>query len=104
VHGCAAYFFTFEGLEGLENKRKIFAALGKNFLVKDQTVRIEANEWLVPIEKAYPELEKEYNRLELNKNLSVEARSEAFASLITLWGDRRGSNPHRRDHNPVLYH
>ncbi len=78
---------------GLDKKREIFAALGQNFLVKDQEVHITPNEWLVPIEKAYPALLAEYNRLELDKTLSVEARNAAFAQLILTWGGRWDSNP-----------
>jgi len=70
----------------LEKKREIFAALGWNFSIKDKIVIIKANDWFVPIEKAYPELEAEYRRLELQKYLSAEARNAAFASLILRWG------------------
>jgi site-specific DNA recombinase len=74
-------------LGGLDKKREIFAALGWNFLIKDRKVIIEANEWFMPIEKAYPALEAEFNRLELQKYLSAEARNAAFAHLILSWGD-----------------
>ncbi len=77
----------------LNKKREIFSALGSNFSVKDQKVRIEANEWLVPIEKAYPELELEYNRLELDKTLDTATRNERFAELILSWGAYWESNP-----------
>ena len=79
--------------KGKDKKREIFAALGQNFSVKDQEVHIIPNEWFVPIEKAYPSLLEEYNRLELDKNLSVEARNAAFAQLILSWGAYRDSNP-----------
>jgi hypothetical protein len=71
---------------GLDKKREIFAALGQNFLVKDKQVSITANEWFVPIEKAYPALEAEYKRLELDKNLTDTTRNAAFAQLILSWG------------------
>jgi len=70
----------------LERKREIFSALGWNFSIKDKIVRIVANDWFVPIEKAYPELEAEYRRLELQKYLTAEARNAAFAQLILTWG------------------
>jgi hypothetical protein len=70
----------------LERKREIFSALGWNFSIKDKIVRIVANDWFVPIEKAYPELEAEYRRLELQKYLTAEARNAAFAHLILSWG------------------
>ncbi len=80
-------------LGGLDKKREIFSALGQNFSVKDQEIHITPNEWFVPIEKAYPALQAEYNRLELDKNLSVEARNAAFAQLILSWGAYWESNP-----------
>lgn len=70
----------------LNEKREIFAALGQNFSVKDKEVHIVRNEWFVPIEKAYPELEAEYNRLELDKNLTDTMRNELLAQLILSWG------------------
>lgn len=77
----------------LEKKREIFSALGQNFSVKDKKAHITPNEWFVPIEKAYPSLLEEYNRLELDKNLDTARRSERFAQLILDWGDYRELNP-----------
>ena len=70
----------------LEKKREIYSALGQNFSVKDKKIHITPNEWFVPIEKAYPALEAEYKRLELDKNLTVETRNACFAQLILTWG------------------
>ena len=85
-------------LGGLDRKREIFSALGQNFSVKDQEVHITPNEWFVPIEKAYPELETEYKRLELDKTLDTATRNAAFAQLILSWGGYRESNPDRKLH------
>ncbi len=85
----------------LEKKREIYSALGQNYLVKDKEIHITRNEWFVPIEKAYPALEEEYNRLELDKNLSVATRNELFAQLILSWGGYRESNPNYRYHKPM---
>lgn len=82
----------------LEKKREIYSALGWNFLVKDQKVHITPNEWFVPIEKAYPALEAEYNRLELDKTLDTATRNERLAQLILTWGAYRGSNPNCEFH------
>jgi hypothetical protein len=84
----------------LDEKREILSALGQNFLVKDKEVHITANEWFVPIEKAYPELEAEFNRVELDKTLTVSMRSEYFSQLILSWGAYRELNPNRRFHKP----
>ncbi|MEN9605010.1 MAG: hypothetical protein RJB39_695 [Candidatus Parcubacteria bacterium] len=72
--------------DDIDKKREILSALGQNFSMKDKEIVITPNEWFVPIEKAYPALETEYNRLELNKNLTIEARNIAFAQLIVSWG------------------
>lgn len=73
-------------LGDLNKKREIFSALGQNFSVKDKKLHITPNEWFVPIEKAYPALETEYKRLELDKNLSIEARNAHLSQLILTWG------------------
>ena len=77
----------------IQKKRELFAALGQNYVLKDKIVSIEASEWLMPIEKAYPALEAEFNRLELDKHLSKSTYNEEIASLILTWGGYRESNP-----------
>ncbi|HNY97644.1 MAG TPA: hypothetical protein PKM84_00780, partial [Candidatus Pacearchaeota archaeon] len=73
-------------LGGIEKKREIFSALGQNFSLKDKKIHITPNEWFVPIEKAYPMLEAEYKRVELDKSLTETMRKELFAKLILSWG------------------
>lgn len=70
----------------LQKKKEILLSLGQNFIIKDKKLLIEANEWLQPIEKGYPVLEKEYTKVRTNKNLSTEAKTEALTSVITQWG------------------
>ncbi len=71
---------------GLDKKKEIFSALGQNFSLKDKKLHITPNEWFVPVEKAYPALEAEYKRVELDKNLTTKTRNTALASLILDWG------------------
>ncbi|MCF7898878.1 MAG: recombinase family protein [Candidatus Pacebacteria bacterium] len=80
-------------LGDLNRKREMFSALGQNFLVKDKKIHIEPNEWFVPIEKAYPSLLLEYNRLELDKTLDATSRNERFAQIILTWCAYRDLNP-----------
>lgn len=75
----------------IKKNREIVNALGLNFSLKDKELKVNKADWLIPIEKAYPELEAEYNRLELDKALGNKEKSEAFASLILNWGDYRES-------------
>lgn len=82
----------------LEQKREILTALGSNFAIKDKELNVTNNFWLVPIEKAYPELEAEYRRIELDKTLTNTKRNEALASIRTRWGAYRDSNPNRECH------
>ena len=49
-----------------------------------QAIFIEPNEWFVPIEKAYPSLLSEYNRLELDKTLDNTSRNEQYVKLFSL--------------------
>lgn len=80
-------------LGGLDRKREIFAALGQNFLIKEKKVAVEANKWLIPIQKTYPELEAEYKRLELNKKLSTKQKERVLSSIILRWQPYGESNP-----------
>ena len=76
----------------LNDKREILTALGQNFSINTKKLTIQKNSWLVPIEKAYPELEARYKRLEPEKNLAVEERNAALASIRSDWGPREESN------------
>ncbi len=49
---------------------------------------MESIEWLVPIEKEYPFLEKEYQRLELMKKSNIKAKTETYNSIRTHWLDK----------------
>ena len=71
---------------GLDKKREIFSGLGQNFWIKDKKVSIEANEWFVPIEIAYPELKARFERLELDKSMDTTTKNATLAQLILEWG------------------
>lgn len=73
-------------------RREILSALGQNFTVKDRKISIEANLWFQPIEEGYPELEKEYLKLELGKMPIDTKQKEAIASIRTRWLRRQDSN------------
>ena len=77
---------------GLELKKEILMALGKTPTIKDGILKIEPNEWLVPIIKDYPKLEKEYLGLELTKVGSGNTQKEALASIRKRWYTARDSN------------
>lgn len=62
-------------------------AIQFNFLIKYRKLYITPNEWFVPIEKAYPALEAEFNRLELDESLDIVKKNEQLAHLILEWGD-----------------
>jgi len=66
----------------MEMKKSILAAIGSNFILKDGKLVIQGNKWLEPIKKAYPALEKEYQRLELNKKPLNKAKTELLNSVI----------------------
>lgn len=84
----------------LQDKREILNSLGLNFSLKDRELYINKADWLIPIEKAYPSLKIEFDRLELDKTLTVQEKNDAFASLILDWGDYRELNPNCRYHKP----
>ena len=78
-------FITAKGKEGLELKKEILLALGKTPVMTDKKLFIEPNEWLVEIKNDYPELEKQYLGLELDKTLTTKAKTEAFTSVRAQW-------------------
>jgi site-specific DNA recombinase len=70
---------------GLEPKKEILLALGQNPIIKGGKLVFEANEWLQPIEKGYPALEKAYLRLEPAKIGQNKAKTRALASVRARW-------------------
>lgn len=77
---------------GLEPKKEILMALGKNPIMTGETLVIEPNEWLIPIKNEYPALETEYLRLEPSKMPMNKTKTEALASVRTRWLRRPDSN------------
>lgn len=70
---------------GLKEKKEILIGLGSNQTIKDGIFTIQAHEWLQPIKNDYPELEKEYLRLEPTKGRTSKAKTRALASVRTRW-------------------
>ncbi len=67
-------------------------ALGENYTLKDKKVLIPVNECLKVIEKRYPVIEKEYNRLELENKLNPKRQNTSFEVLRPLLRDRPDLN------------
>ena len=70
---------------GLELKKEILLTLGNIPTIKDQTLHIEPEKWLVPIQNGYPGLEAEYLRLEPRNMLIIKEQTEAIASIRSRW-------------------
>ncbi len=51
----------------LEVKRSILLGMGQNPTVYDGKVQIIPNDWFVPIQKSYPQLESQYVRVKTAK-------------------------------------
>jgi len=71
---------------GLQTKREIFSALGQNFSIINKKLLLNKNEWFIPIEKAYPELKKRFDALELDKTLTEQERNRRIRLIISDWG------------------
>ncbi|OGQ05763.1 MAG: hypothetical protein A2W61_01895 [Deltaproteobacteria bacterium RIFCSPLOWO2_01_44_7] len=69
----------------LITRKQILMALGSNPIIKDGKFTIQANEWLVPITNDYPNLEKEYQRLEPTQLPDNKEKTEALASVRSSW-------------------
>jgi len=66
-------------------KRNILMALGKGFDIKDGKLYIEFNDWLVPIDEGYKQLEEQYLKLELENSGDFELENEIFEPLCRTW-------------------
>lgn len=91
------------GKTGLERKKEILMAIGKTPIIRDEKLTIEPNEWFVPIENGYPELEKKYIGLEPTKLPLNKAKTEALTSVRAHWLGDRDSNPNSQDQNLESY-
>ncbi len=60
-------------------------AIGQNPTIKDGKLRIETNEWLVPIKDTYPKLEEDYLRLEPLQVLENKERTELLDPVRLGW-------------------
>jgi site-specific DNA recombinase len=71
----------------IQTKKEIFAALGTSFSLKDNVLKIEMNKYFEPVLMGYKKLEKEYLRSEPTKTPLNKERTEAIASVRSLWGE-----------------
>jgi len=75
--------------DDLQQKKEILAALGQNFVLKDEILKIEPNEWFIPIIERYPALEAKYQRLEpalVGASTGLdESKKEALRLLCLEW-------------------
>jgi site-specific DNA recombinase len=74
-------------------KRDILKTLGVNLLLKDNKLSLTPNEWLIPIERDYPALEKAYLKVRTNKKATTKELEAALASIFESWRARRDLNP-----------
>lgn len=77
----------------LIKKRQILTTLGGNFTLLNGKLSITPNEWLIPIEKDYPSIEKSYLKVRTNKNATSSDREMALASISENWRASGDSNP-----------
>ena len=73
-------------------KRQILMTLGANFTLKDQTLTLTPNEWLIPIAEGYPELEKSYLNVRTNKNSTSTDKEMLFDKIFQSWYPGQESN------------
>jgi site-specific DNA recombinase len=92
------------GKAGLELKKEILMAIGKTPAIKGDQLIIEPNEWLVPIQKGYSELQARYLALEPEKNIDIEAKTEVLNAVRAHWLPNLDSNQDRRLQRPLSYH
>ena len=76
----------------MDAKKDILMAIGQNPTIKDGILRIETNEWLVPIKDTYPKLEEDYLRLEPLQVLENKERTALLTPVRQVWYARQDSN------------
>jgi site-specific DNA recombinase len=69
----------------IPDKREVLNTFGSNCTIKDKKLFIKASEWLKPIEKKYPSLLVEFEKLELNKTLTAQRRNSSLLSIRQRW-------------------
>lgn len=79
----------------LEVKRSILLGMGQNPTVYDGKVQIIPNDWFVPIQKSYPQLESQYVRVKTAKNSNSKVLSKELVSIKSEWLGIRDSNTPR---------
>ena len=77
----------------LDDKKQILAALGSNFILKDQILSISIQKPLLLVEKAAVEVNTIHKALEPVKNGTFEANFDEIYSQNILLGGQRDSNP-----------
>lgn len=71
----------------IQTKKEILAALGTKFTLQDNVLNIEMNKYFEPVMIGYRKLEAEYLRSEPNLTPINKERTDAIASVRSLWGD-----------------
>ena len=77
----------------LQDKRKVAARLGSNFVLKDGKLNIQLGNMWERFLKAHDQLQKDVIRLELKENGQPNEKTTDFAAVISSWQGRWGSNP-----------
>lgn len=74
-------------------KRDILQTLGVNFFLTDNKLTLTPKNWLVPIERDYPALEKAYLKVRTDKKATAKELEVAMESIFESWRAQWDSNP-----------
>lgn len=77
----------------LQEKRRVFARLGSNFVLKDGNLSLQLGNMWELFSNAHDKLQKDILRLELLENGQPNEKTTAFAAVISSWQGRGESNP-----------
>ena len=84
----------------VRTKREIFAALGGQFVLTDGKLSYEPEKWFVRIADAYPELRQKLELVRTRKINNLYLEFMQIATILKIWGERRGSNPRHSGPQP----
>ncbi len=80
-------FYAYKSMrtKDINVRKAIVSSLGSNFRIKEENLLFDGSEWLIPIEKGYPVLFEEFQRLELNESIDFTGRNAALDSIFIRW-------------------
>lgn len=96
--------YHFSAARDPQKRKEIVQSFGSNHTLRDGKLDFDANCWLEPIQKQYPEIEKRFMAIEPSKKLDLTMNNECLQPVILSWQGRKESDPRFWFWRPKYYH